>query len=538
MGIRQEIANNPFGTTGNTNSLNYINEDNFSIVPEGNLIWEGELPYYQGVTFPTDAIQAKANRYKTNELLYEQEYSGIISNMLSPRDYTVDVLTNMPILGINNNLPDYNLCTDTWTDFMATNPPSIDGVTDNALKVYNIITNSNFYSIYKQIIKGTLFMYGNYAVKVSTDNNGKILIEPLPLKCWIPFVSPKNVTKIAVNVFFNIYYKGNESKIEFIEYHDTGKIVKKVYNYVKGVIGELEEHEETVAFEHCEMSPIVIFTSNTIGGEVVGVDTYKKWTPSIIATMKTFTRVMIETERLSEIYRKMPTEAMMRDEETGMTNMAQQGVIGYDTTSGNDYKIPEVEIIRPESKLKDAIDVYNLSLERVARDTGLNVTVFRPELLGGNISAKALKASNLKTETKAQSYVQDIVPQLKQLVKTVVAVAGDNVSDNNLTVTISTNFIKDIETDNQIIESRLKTGTISIKDAIKAYDNISDGEAEIKYNELRNKEQDNTLDGVIDNLQNNVNDDLTLTATNGNIKVRENAEEVVNPNLLLPTSLE
>ena len=80
-------------------NIRYLVEDNFSVVPENTIIWEGELPFKEGDEFPTKFIQERANIFKTNEALYKCEaYDQIFDTIVNFNDYMRDAVTNYPII--------------------------------------------------------------------------------------------------------------------------------------------------------------------------------------------------------------------------------------------------------------------------------------------------------------------------------------------------------------------------------------------------------------------------------------------------------
>ena len=62
------MNNKGLGVSLNDN-LQWIEEDNFSIVDDDTDIWTGELPYKTGTKFPTSDILERAMISKTNKLI-------------------------------------------------------------------------------------------------------------------------------------------------------------------------------------------------------------------------------------------------------------------------------------------------------------------------------------------------------------------------------------------------------------------------------------------------------------------------------------
>ena len=236
-------------STDKRGNINIQYEDDFSILPEGTYVWDDKDFYFKpGMKWPDDNTQARGNKYKTADKLYKTELSDVYDTVFSWNDYMRDFLTNQQTIVLTNELPDYKVCTESWVDLLAGKPPRVDGRdSKKILSLSNILTNSNFAEAYRSGVRGSQFMYGNKVFRVDKLEGGSIKVVDLPIKCWIPFVNPNDVSTIQVNVIFNIFCDNDKNYyVEFICYYEDGRIKKLTFEYrpQARVLGELIEETD------------------------------------------------------------------------------------------------------------------------------------------------------------------------------------------------------------------------------------------------------------------------------------------------------
>lgn len=495
---------NSSATHNRYNNITTLIEDDFNIIPDDHIIWEGVLPFTTGSEFPTSFIRERANLYKTNESLYKGDrYRDIFKSIVNFNDYMRDAVTNYPILRTVANLPDFGVVTDKWVDLLSAKSPKIDGQDMGKIsRVSTLIGASNFAIAFQEAVRGSLFMYGNAVFMIDKQRGGNAKVIQMPIKTWIPLVSKTDPTSIDVNVFFNIYSKPNDIYTggsplwfcEFILYHeggdDAGKVERIVFHYHKetSTLGVLVSHDEDKAFGGAGVSPIVVFTGQRLGNTVYGNDQYRKWEASIVSAMKAYETILILEERTKEIYRVMPEGATIRDENTGVTYAAQTGAMFYETQDDGSGE-PGVSIIVPEIRMKEAIDGYKEAVVRVSRDTDLTYTLFDTKELGTQMTGKALKTAMFPTELKAKSLSTLILNSAKQLVIKLALAEGFEIDYSDFTLTAESGFVNDTETLAEIVSKRVKDQpTMSVEDAIASLDGITKAEADNKARVLRGEQ--------------------------------------------------
>ena len=146
-----------FATVNGTKDANHeeIKETNFSIYNELDNVYTGSFPYKYGDTFPTEKIQQRANKYKTNKYLYACKYNQIYPHLINFNDVWKKPLSNWPILQLLPNLPDYREITETNVDLLAAKQPKIDGGFDVDY-LNRILLGSNFTSACQDIIRNCI----------------------------------------------------------------------------------------------------------------------------------------------------------------------------------------------------------------------------------------------------------------------------------------------------------------------------------------------------------------------------------------------
>ena len=469
-----------------------LTEDDFNINPSNIDIWTGEFPFKPGDKFPRDIDRERANRYKTNKALYENKMNGIMDKVFSWADYMMNPITNLPNLAIVADLPDYQLNTEAWVELIAGDNIIIEAgntkgdkeYKDKMYKVSDIVTNSNTLLTVQDIVRCGYIMYGNKVVKVSKLSNGNAHFEDMPLKCWIPFVNEDATSIIEVNLFFSIIKTELGQEIEFICYHEDGKIVKRTFEYNGNTIGEqIGEVEETEAFGGKGVSPIEVFTGDHTGDSIIGVDQYRFWDASIAYMIRCLEAIGVLIEQLKEIVRILPEGATRTNEVTGITYVANTGALVY--KDGTLVPKEMVSYVKATIDLKSAIDAYKETLNLVSRATGLPLSYFDTKELGSQVSAKALEASMIRSRIKARKIFGNFENSLKSAICKLALANGIELSTDEFSIKNVDNFRFDYESMSKVIQSRCgNKETMNQAQAIREYDGISLQLAQEKADEI------------------------------------------------------
>lgn len=498
---------NPF--INRYSNLKMLEETDFNITPPGLYIWPGEFPFKSGDTFPTDEVKARASEYLTNKMLYQNKFNNIMDNVFSWSDYWQNPVTNSPNMAIIADLPDFNTTTESWVELISAKPPRlISAIADtsdahfseanaNVAYLANVVQNSNFAIELQDVIRCAYCMYGNKVVRVNKLENGAVNIVNMPVKCWIPWVNNADITVIEVNMFFSIFDTGDGRKVcQFISYFENGVIEKRTFAWSNDTLGEeIGEVETTKAFDGSDISPIVVFTGDRSDGAIFGNSQYKYWDASISFAIRAYEALGVLVEQLKEIYRVLPDGTTRTDEDSGITYQVNTGSIAYKSENAPDVKIAKVQL-----QLDQALSTYDMALKRVAKDTGLPLAYFDESKLGGKISADALRTSMFRSELKAEKIISLFKNDTKKLVVRIAKALGIDIDISDFELSFKTGFINDDELQMKIIQARCGNAvTMSVADAIAAYDEISPVQAKKKADELAGVEVEGTETPAIEN---------------------------------------
>ena len=506
-------------------NIQLLEETDFNINPPDIDIWTGEFPFKTGDKFPRDIDIQRANRYKTNLALYKNIFNGVYDKVFSWMDYTMNPITNYPNLAVVADLPDFQLNTEAWVELIASNnliiePGNTKGDDEYKKKMYSlsdITSNCNVLETWQDIIRAGYAMYGNKVVKVTKLSNGNARFEDMPLKCWIPFVNEDATSVIEVNVFFSIVKTDQGQIIEFISYHENGKIEKRTFRYYGNSIGEqLGETEITEAFDGAGISPITVFTGDRQGNEIIGVDQYRYWDAAIAYMIRTLEAICVLVEQLKEIVRVLPDGATNTDEASGITYVYNTGALVYK----GDEKIAKdmAAYLKAQVDLKNAIDAYKEALNLVSRATGLPLSYFDTKELGSQVSAKALEASMVRSRIKAKKIFGYFEKDLKLALCKLALAYGIKVSPDEFSIRNNDNFRFDYEAISKVIQARCNNKeTMTQAQAIREYDGVSLQLAQERADEINGIKSDDPITGAEmrltdDGNQNTVSNGVEFTA--------------------------
>ena len=503
---------------GKDNNANYseLTETNFSIFNDSDCIWQDSFPYSVGDTFPTENIQKRADRYKTNKYLYGCKYDKVYPNLINFSDVWKKPLSNLPILQLLPNLPDYREITETNVDLLAAKQPKIDGDFE-VDKLNRVLLGSNFTSACQDIIRNCI-RYGNDVKRLYFTSNGLKIVD-MPVKCWEPWVNENDSTEIECNLFYNIFEQNGVKYVEFISYLKDGTVEKRKFLYLNGKLGDLIEESIDKPFD---ISPIIVFTGYSLDGSVIGEDLYQYWEASIAASIRAFGVILQLLERTKDITKIMPASATQRDETSGATYDNGSDTILYEDLS-NPVK---VEYVSPTLMINEAISIYELSLKRLSRDTSLSFSMYDTKELGSNASGKSLKMSMYKTELRATTFKTSIIRTLKELIYKIALFYGIEIDFSDFTVTWESGFIQDDEELTNIVNMRNGgIPTLSLEDSIAILDDLTPSEAKKKADGILCLVKDKTeTESEIDTNLTISEETMTRSDKKEEEKVKEHAE--------------
>lgn len=506
----------------NMRNIDYVAEDNYSIIAKETDVWHGSLPFKTGDKFPTDAIKERALISNTNRLIFNNDVDRIYRSILSifPE---IEPMFGWQVREIIADLPYFKNSVNYWVGLIAGEPPVIDGDENIDLKINEIIENCNWSDSIQNEVRSR-FMDVVSAYRVDRDLYGKASIIAIDTKNLICYVNDTHINSIEVNVVFNIYTDKDGLKyVEFIEYHYDGKIVKTTFEYNDDTLGAKvdDKCEEGVAFNgKYELSPVVVFKHNAVSNEIYGTDQFRYWQASIVGAMRELQNIFRLGERTREMIRKVPSSAVKKDNVTGSSVFYNKGTISYPDETD---KIPEISYAIPEIPMEQAIKAFEKAIKSVSIDTNLGPVFFDLEKLGTNLSAKSIEAALYPTKLEAKRITTEMRTSVKELVIRLAALADLDITSNaKFSIIWYDGFPQDIKDYTDAIQRRLGgVPSISLQDGIMKLDKVSSRVALQKAREIELKMHkddtvkvnNTTLAKIEDAIETNVEDEVNDVST-------------------------
>lgn len=466
-------------------NVTFMEEDNYSIIDKDTDVWYGELPYKTGMKFPTPEIKERAMISNTNRLIFENRVDEIYNTLLSVFPET-EFMTSQQIREIIMHLPYFKNSTNAWVGLVAGDVPLIDTSNDMDERMAAIIENSNFSEFLQTEVRSRfLDVISAYRVDIGLLN--KPIITAIDTKNLIVFVNKDIINNIEVVVVFSIYKDEEErSKVDFVEYHYNGRIVKTTFEYNNGTLGEKIDSVETKAFNGLfEESPIIVFKHNTSGNKIYGTDQYRYWYPSMVAAMREMQNIFRLGERTREIIRKVPEGAVRLNPSDGSSYFFNRGVISYNDKG--DGVSPDVSYVVPEIRMEEAVEALKRAVNQVAMDTQLSMAFFDPSSLGSRLSSESLKAAMFPARLEAKRITTEMKKSVIELIKKLAYLGGIELHDSKISVEFYDGFPKDELDDIKAVQLRLESDrpSLTLEDAIMKLDRVSLRVARQKAREIK-----------------------------------------------------
>jgi hypothetical protein len=465
-------------------NISYAKETNFSLLNTDTDIWEGELPYKPGSEFPTNSIKERANKLKTARLLFYNDSETIFESLINifPE---IDPTTGWQIREIVANLPQFKNCINSWVGVLVGKMPIIDCRNNQYDLVVSKVLDSSNLTEFVLTEATNLFLEDTSVYKISESLSGKPHISYIDSKNVVLFVNKNNIDEVEVVVVFNI--NNTENKIEFIEYHYDGIIVKRVFDYYDGKIGDehINEFESEMWLESKKSSPIIVFTHNKIGNNVYGRSVLEDWSTSIVTAERELQNVFRLGERLREVIRKVPESSIKRDSVTGGSMFFNRGTVSYPDGIEN---TPDIAYVVPDVPIDKALNAFERAIKNISIDTKLGSVFFDIEKMGSNLSAKSIEAALYPTKIEALRIQNSVKTYMVETVLKLCLSCGVDLEQSDINFEWSDSFPKDIKEFTEAIMLRLNSRipTISMSDAIMKLDGVSNRVAIQKANEILN----------------------------------------------------
>lgn len=513
-------------------NISYAKETNFSLLNTDTDIWEGELPYKPGSEFPTNSIKERANKLKTARLLFYNDSETIFESLINifPE---IDPTTGWQIRELVANLPQFKNCINSWVGVLVGKMPIIDCRNDQYDLVVSKVLDSSNLTQFVLTEATNLFLEDTSVYKISESLSGKPHISYIDSKNIVLFVNKNNIDEVEVVVVFNI--NNTENKVEFIEYHYDGLIVKRVFDYYDGKIGSehTDEFESEMWLENKKTSPIIVFTHNKIGNNVYGRSVLEDWSTSIVTAERELQNIFRLGERLREVIRKVPESSIKRDSVTGGSMFFNRGTVSYPDGIEN---TPDIAYVVPDVPIDKALNAFDRAIKNISMDTKLGSVFFDIEKVGSNLSAKSIEAILYPTKIEAMRIQNTIKSYMIDTIIKLCLSCGVDVEQSDINFEWSDSFPKDLKEFTEAIMLRLNSNvpTISLSDAIMKLDGVSNRVAIQKANEILHIKNESKVENFeATNIANNsINNEVTNT--DEHVSVDSNNDDTVWESQMYP----
>jgi hypothetical protein len=468
-------------------------EEDYGFISKNIDIWHGDFPFKEGDQFPPEKLQERADLSYTNRLLMRGDYQEVFGYMLSSIP-ELDPVYGLQIKDIISNLPYFKTTVDAYISLCCGTPPLIDTPDNVDIEMSNIIGNSNMNAVIESMFK-SLFADPIDAYRLTVNKKNKPVIQQIPVKNFIVYNSEDDIFSICCVLVFNVI----NDKVEFIEYWDNGKIVKRVFKYSNGILGkQIEDKIETIAYNgvHAE-SPIVVVKHNpeTIN-DTYGIDQLSYWVAPIIAICRSLSNLLRLNERCREIIRLIPESAINVNPINSASYFMNRGVITY-SDNLDQNRIPKIEYLIPQIKdnVEACIQTIDKNMKLLSSASQLSPVWFDFEKMGSNLSAKSLKAAMLPTIINAERISNNMTDYIKEIVRKLGLFYNIKLNKADINVNWFTG-VDDEETTTELIHSRIENKTMTIEDGIAKLDRVSRRQAReitakiIGQQELLNSQRD------------------------------------------------
>ena len=450
----------------------YVSEKNYSILEDDVDVWNGELPWKRGSKFPTAKIKERADISHTNRLIYNNDLDKVFNEILQVFP-EMDPVWGYQLRELVARLPYNKTSVEYYVAMAAGLTPFINGKDSIDAIVNSVVENTNISSALLSEVRSRFL--DQFSVYRMYAYNGTVKAEQLPSKNCVAFVNREHTSEIEVVVVFNIYRAEAGNDIcEFIEYHSNGLTVKRVFNYNSGALGReiAELREERQAFDGLEISPIIFCRHNTINdNQIYGVDQFRYWDSAITMAMRCIQNICRYNEKCRELIRKVPDNAVDKDDRTGRSIFINRGTVTYKQEAENS---PDIKYIQPDPNMMTSlVNALDVAMDSVSNSTGLGKVFFGIEKAGSNLSAKSIEAMMYGTKLSINLIRKELESFIKELCIKASLIAADKVV-NSGDISISwrnTLPVDEGEHTNAVI-ARYKEGLLSREDAIVILDDV------------------------------------------------------------------
>ena len=378
---------------------------------------------------------------------------------------------------------------------------------DNKETIEQLEENTNMHSkFYQSIIDCSRYGNGIFYIYEDENKGNFDLSQPC---MWIPIVDSKNMKKITNHVIVWVSEE-NGSRYLNAQIHYKGYFEERVYNVVDDNMGSLgkvvtdiygrtliqtESHSylignmisSNIIKTGLNDFAIQVVSNITTSDSITGIDDYSDINSLICELMVRIGQVSKILDKHSEPNVNAPSSAAQQDPETGEWFLKLGNVFFRDSSDD-----PAMEYITWDAKLESNFKQIELLLNQLYVLSEMGATLLGGEDKGGsNASGRALKFKMISPLAKAKRIIMMIDPTIKNTIKLLTQLGGENINDltnEKITIKWQDGLPNDAFEEAEIIEKRKNSGTLSTRQALIEYDQMSEEDAEEEVQRILDEE--------------------------------------------------
>jgi hypothetical protein len=439
-----------------------------------------------GESWPPEEEIERLETYKQNRKLFENEHDEVYFEAFKRIERVIsnfqDVISYPVIINYQK------LISLKVADLLLGEPPKITGGESDSAEqkaVDNIVNDTDLINTaYETAIDVSRYGDGIFYV-YKGDEGGVIDVSQPPI--WFPVASPDNVKKIQYHVLAWTYQIGKNTYLK-VQIHEKGKYTEREYWVQSNIIKQQTVDDKTIKTGLKDFA--IIQVPNVVTSDRVhGIDDYRD-IDSII------TELLVRVGQIARILDKHaspsvsgPQAALEKDPATGEWHLKMGNYFPR-----NNKEDAEVKYITWDGQLQANFEMIDklVNFLHAISEMGSSILGDKEEGDGVAPSGTSLRFRMISPLAKVRRIAMRFQPALVKAIKLASQLGGEGIKDLSkvpISVTFQDGLPKDPKEDSEIMQ--IRTGskpTMSVKRALKTYDDMDDENAENELAEIEDEE--------------------------------------------------
>lgn len=428
-------------------------ELNYSLSSKYVDVWDG-FKRKEGDKFPDKITQDRARLYEINRCLYTESISSF--GALWEDYYNIVSLGNLNSYTEVIRCPYYKYITDSWVSLILGNDITIDINSTHSQDVIDTL-NDAYLDFRLQEVLRSLIQTGNAVLKVNIVD-GSVTLTLIPCTNWIPYIDKADLTSIKCNEIFNVYTVDSKEYIEFVCFIDDGTLEKYVFEYNGNTLGKLVSKEVYNEYNQIDTSSVLVFTLNKMNNDIFGKDEYRYWESSILEILGIKYKQAKIRRKSDKYYGYIPKDMTLNLNGTQFIDTNRDLIYTYDNDiqeKEKDVKIEQLDV----SNLAILKEMEDSAIKRLSIDCGLGITYFDTVKASHMLSGTSQEIMMKTTLDKAKLIYKSMTPTIKEIVKIVCRLYGDETSNRDIkikfNISTSEDYLEiqsDVQSDFEVVD--------------------------------------------------------------------------------------